>query len=291
MILSHFVFFLLGYSCTKEFKEPAEKLANSYKEESKKTWREFKLFISSKNSSSSHISADIICDNYSSNFTQEQDIKIVENKTCFIIINNFEHEGRTFIPMHTALTIEISPDGTVLAKDTLYRSANLGLWLMPTPSEPFALNLNISLIPPTRWGGSRGHADPPTSISMVSIPLSISFLPGPTVTNLGLFIETGINFETTTSYTLVATVIGSTGCKYILASPNSITTWTEAGIAYNSDNALDCPILDPSTPGFAEGNWNSQWESGNQYVMIWISTINGLSSYTYSNLTSSNSYN
>lgn len=239
------------------------------------------------------LTLDLACDNVfgtgatddwtMTNVAATSAVSIIQNKACRItVVSYYDGVTNTYTPVVLAspLVISISALGIVSPSSAIQYTSGGGTpvlqWFSAYPGGTDTVIINFA-------SDAISTTTTVTSINLTgqSVSLAVNGVSAPTVSGLSLFSIPSIN-SAPASYTLEATVSGSTSCKYIDNSSGTYTptSWSSVNTAF-ALATLPCPVFTP-TP--VSGNWTGLWGAGIKTLIIWANTVNNLSSYAVANI-------
>ena len=214
------------------------------------------------------------------NVSATSTVSIVAGKSCTITLVSYNDGTNTYSAVGTQLSIAVSNTGTITQSTARQYTTGGGSPTLKWFSANQGGSTYSAVVNYVSDPVSNTSSVTQTNLSAITFTLSMNGVAAPTVSGITLTITTSSG---TYSYTLTATVSGSTGCKYIDNSSSTYTasSWSSVNTAYAAAGATACPTL---TPGSAtSGNWNSRWQSGKKTLVIWVNTLNGVNAFTTAN--------
>lgn len=210
-------------------------------------------------------------------------VSLPASKNCRITLSSYCDASDTcFNPVLTSLVTTVSTTGTITSGSaTQYTaSGNIKQWFYSSQAGSYSIQYNYAADAITATTSIT-----PTVINIQTVSLAIASITPPTVSNLTLYSLGAINSAAAT-YTLIATVTGSTGCKYISNNSNTYNpaSWNSVNTAYNNGSAVSCPSFTPASNGSTTDNWTNKYGgTGQKTLIMWANTVNGLTAYTTAN--------
>jgi hypothetical protein len=210
-------------------------------------------------------------------------VSIPAGKNCRITLTSYYDGTNTYSAVLTSLVTTVSTTGTITSSAAAeYNSGGTMIWIYSSQAATYSIQYNYSSNAITATTSIT-----PTVITIQTVALAISGCTAPAVSGLTLYSLGAINSAAAT-YTLVATVTGATGCKYIDNSNStySPTSWNSVNNAYNAATNT-CPSFTPASNGSTTGNWTNEYGGSGppaqKTLIIWYNICNGINAYTTAN--------
>jgi|GEM_PF-2057952 len=220
--------------------------------------------------------------------TSGSTVSVVAGKACRVTLVNYSDSSNTYSAVSSSLVVSISSSGVVTAASALQYTSGGGSpvlqWFAASSGGSYSIVFNYAADAITA-----STVTSATALTGQTITLTVAQVPAPTVSGLTVYNVPTLNGVAAT-YTLVVTspvITGSISCKYILNNGNTYTatSWSSVNSAFNNVSAVACPQFIDGGSGFSVGNWTTNWNTGNTYLIMWANTVNNISSYTVANVT------